>query len=80
MTWDGKLRAPNYDKLEWTDREKYMSLLIKACNLKSGYHVCDVGTGTGKVAEELAKYCNIITGIDNSDEMLEIAKKKRNKV
>lgn len=79
MTWDGKLRAPNYDKLEWTDREKYMSLLIKACNLKSDYHVCDVGTGTGKVAEELAKYCHRVTGIDTSDEMLEIAKKKRNK-
>ncbi len=79
MTWDGKLRAPNYDKLEWTDREKYMSLLIKACNLKSGYHVCDVGTGTGKVAEELAKYCNRVTGIDTSNEMLEIAQKKRNK-
>lgn len=79
MTWDGKLRAPNYDKLEWTDREKYMSLLLKACNLKSDYHVCDVGTGTGKVAEELGKYCSKVTGIDSSDEMLEIAKEKRNK-
>lgn len=79
MTWDGKLRAPNYDKLDWTDREKYMSLLIKACNLKSSYHVCDVGTGTGKVAEELAKYCFEVTGIDTSEEMLEIARKKRNK-
>jgi len=79
MTWDGKLRAPNYDNLEWTNREEYNSLLIKACNLKSNYHVCDVGTGTGKVAEELAKYCKKVTGIDSSDEMLEIAKKKRNK-
>lgn len=79
MTWDGKLRAPNYDKLEWTDREKYLSLLIKSCNLKSKYHVCDVGTGTGKVAEELAKYCFKVTGIDTSGEMLDIARKKRNK-
>ena len=79
MTWDGKLRAPNYDKLEWTNREEYNSLLIKACNLKSKYHVCDVGTGTGKVAEELAKYCEKVTGIDASDEMLEIARTKRNK-
>ncbi len=79
MTWDGKLRAPNYDKLEWTDREKYMGLLLKVCNLKSNYHVCDVGTGTGKVAEELAKYCAKVTGLDSSDEMLEIAQKKRNK-
>ena len=79
MTWDVKLRAPNYDKLEWTDREKYMSLLIKSCNLKSNYHVCDVGTGTGKVAYELAKYCSKVTGIDFSDEMLEIAMEKRKK-
>ena len=68
MTWDGKLRAPNYDKLEWTNREEYNSLLVKACNLKSKYHVCDVGTGTGKVAEELAKYCRKVTGVDSSEE------------
>jgi len=24
MTWDGKLRASNYDKLEWANREKYL--------------------------------------------------------
>jgi len=80
MTWDGKLRAPNYDKLEWTNREEYNSLLVKACNLKSKYHVCDIGTGTGKVAEELAKYCRKVTGVDSSEEMLEIARKKRNKI
>ena len=79
MSWDGKLRAPNYDELEWTNREEYNSLLIKACNLKSNYHVCDVGTGTGKVAEELAKYCAKVIGIDTSDEMLKIARAKRNK-
>ncbi len=79
MTWDGKLRAQNYDKLEWTNREEYNSLLIKACNLKSNYHVCDVGTGTGKVAEELAKYCAKVTALDQSQEMLEIAIAKRNK-
>ena len=65
MTWDGRLRAPTYDKLEWTNREEYNSLLLKACKLKSKYHVCDVGTGTGKVAEELAKYCKKVTGIDS---------------
>ena len=54
-------------------------MLISACNLKSNFHVCDIGTGTGKVAEELAKYCTKVTGIDSSNEMLEIAKTKRNK-
>jgi len=79
MVWDGKLRAPSYDNLEWTNRAEYNSLLIRACNLKSSFHVCDIGTGTGKVAEELAKYCLKVTGIDYSKEMLEIAQTKRNK-
>ena len=36
MTWDGKLRAPNYDKLEWTNREEHNNLPIKACSYTNG--------------------------------------------
>lgn len=75
--FEGKKRAENYDKLEWTEREEYIRKLIEACNLKSNYVSCDIGTGTGIIAHELANYCGNICGIDISDEMLKIASEKR---
>ena len=54
-----------------------MEKFLKMCDLKSYYQVCDVGTGTGVVAQELSKYCSIVYAIDSSPEMLQIAKRKR---
>ena len=76
--FEGKKRAENYDKLEWTDKEEYIRKLIVACDLKSNFNVCDIGTGTGIIAYELSHYCNTVNAIDNSNDMLNIAKTKRN--
>ena len=74
--WD--IRAEKYDNLDWTNREGYISKIMGMCNLKSQHIACDIGTGTGIMALELAKYCKEVVGIDISDSMLNIAKKNRN--
>lgn len=75
IEWE--IRAQNYDKLEWTNRDKYMETLLKICNLKSNFYVCDIGTGTGIIAHALSQYCKKVEAIDMSEEMLQIAKTKR---
>ena len=51
----------------------------KICDLKSDYHACDIGTGTGIIAQTLAQYCKNVDAIDYSKAMLNIAKNKRRK-
>ena len=68
-------RAKVYDKLNWTTKKQYLSKIIMMCGLKSNYYVCDIGTGTGVVANEISKYCLKVDAIDSSMEMLDIAGK-----
>jgi len=75
--FEWEIRAEKYDNLEWTNRDKYMEMLLKTCDLKSTFRVCDIGTGTGIIAYALAQYCDLVYGIDNSEAMLNIAKLKR---
>lgn len=74
--WDN--RASKYDNLEWTNRDKYMETFLKVCDLKSNFHACDIGTGTGIIAYALGQYCKNVDAIDYSQAMLNIAKDKRN--
>jgi len=74
--WKGRSKV--YDMLGWTRRKEYISKILQACNLKSYYDACDVGTGTGVVAYALSKYCKSVHGIDISSDMLEQAKKHHN--
>jgi len=73
--WD--TRASKYDNLEWTNRDQYMETFLKMCDLKSNFHACDIGTGTGIIASVLANYCKKVDAVDYSKAMLDIAKKKR---
>lgn len=73
--WD--IRASKYDNLEWTNRDQYMEKFLKICDLKSNFHACDIGTGTGIIASVLSNYCKKVDAIDYSKAMLNIAKKKR---
>lgn len=75
--FDGKKRAGKYDELSWVKEKRYIDKIIAICNLRPNEVVCDVGTGTGIVAYEVAKKCKTLVAIDNSDEMLKIAKKYR---
>lgn len=73
--WD--IRAEKYDNLEWTNRDQYMEKFLKISDLKSDFLACDIGTGTGIIAQTLAHYCKKVDAIDYSKSMLNIAKKKR---
>lgn len=73
--WD--IRAEKYDNLEWTNRDQYMEKFLKICDLKSDFQACDIGTGTGIIAQTLAHYCKKVDAIDYSKAMLNIAKNKR---
>jgi ubiquinone/menaquinone biosynthesis C-methylase UbiE len=75
--FEWNLRASKYDNLEWTNRDQYMETFLKMCDLKSNFHACDIGTGTGIIASVLANYCRRVDAIDYSKAMLSIAKKKR---
>ena len=77
MTWDGKQRSSNYDNLHWVNDSEAMSILIGCCDLKSWHTVCDLGTGTGIVAYNIAPYCHEVIAIDPSIEMLNIAQGTR---
>ena len=75
--WDENQRTKGYDNLAWVKEEDYMKHIIRMCDLKKGMKVCDVGTGTGIVAEYLSKSGAHVDAIDNSRVMLEMAKKNR---
>ncbi len=75
--YEWKIRAKTYDNIEWTKRDEYMEMFLKAAALKSNHNVCDIGTGTGIIAHALAQYCHSVRAIDISEDMLSIAKTKR---
>lgn len=84
-----KTTIETYDKIakEWTKRwgslehiqliEKYLSMFMENLN---GNRILDVGCGAGRDAVFFASKGYDITSIDLSDEMLNIAKKRTNKV
>jgi len=75
--WDEKKRTANYDNLTWVKDQDYLKHIVKMCDLKKGMKVCDVGTGTGVVAEALSHSGAHVDAIDNSKVMLEMAKRNR---
>lgn len=76
LTDEWKKRSKLYDQLEWTNRNEYMEKFLKMCDLNSNYYLCDVGTGTGTIAREVAEYVKKVEAVDLSSDMLEIAKQK----
>lgn len=51
-------------------------LLLSALIPLAGQHVIDVGTGTGRAAIALARAGAIVTGVDASNEMLDVARRR----
>ena len=58
---------------EWAD---YLKSLLNEYGVKDGL-VLDLGCGTGSITELLAKAGYDMIGVDNSEDMLEIAMDKR---
>jgi len=67
--------APFYDLIA-TPITKVRKQVVDFAGVKAGAKVLDVGTGTGKQAVAFARQGYDVTGIDISDDMLRIARKK----
>ena len=69
--------ATIYDKLmEDVDYQAWTEYLIKLMNLPKGSTIVELGCGTGNIAIPLAKRGYKVIGVDNSPDMLTVAKDK----
>jgi ubiquinone/menaquinone biosynthesis C-methylase UbiE len=68
-----------YNNLRWTGNNQLLERIRDTCNLQKDHIVCDVGTGTGIVANYISNYCSRVDGIDISSDMLKIAKEKNDR-
>lgn len=61
-----------------TVQQKWAKELIDKLNLTGNESLLDIGCGDGKVTAEIASYLKVgnVVGIDNSDEMISLAKNK----
>jgi len=64
------------DNVPYADWANYLQDLLIERGIEEGL-VLDLGCGTGSMAEELAKRGYDMIGVDNAEEMLEIAMEKR---
>lgn len=71
MKWDTNLYDQKHDFVS-----KYGEELIELLNPKKGEEILDIGCGTGDLAELIRQKGAVVTGIDNSVEMIEVAKRK----
>ncbi|MDJ0625758.1 MAG: methyltransferase domain-containing protein [Candidatus Caenarcaniphilales bacterium] len=58
----------------------YGKELVDLLNPQKGESILDLGCGTGELSREIAKSGAIITGLDNSESMLEKAKSKNGNI
>ena len=73
-----KKRANKYNFLDWLNKDNLSKEIIKEVNPKKYQIIIDLGTGTGKFAELIAKQAGLVFGIDFSTEMLKYCKKRFN--
>ena len=71
MKWDTNLYDQKHDFVS-----KYGEEVIGLLNPKNGEEILDLGCGTGDLAELIRQKGARVTGIDNSKEMIEVAKHK----
>ena len=69
--YDSLMRSVNYDA--WA---AYIVSLLAEKNVRPGDSILDCACGTGELSVRLSKRGFLVTGIDRSEEMLEIAQKK----
>ena len=66
------------DNVPYREWAQYIRKLLEREEIDRGL-VLDLGCGTGSMTEELASYGYDMIGVDNSEEMLEIAMNKKEK-
>ena len=74
-----KVRAENYNELEWAREDRYLKNFVEAGRFTRKDVVLDVGTGTGIVAHAIAPLVEEVIGLDKSQDMMEHSNWKDNK-
>lgn len=69
--WNAKLYDDKHDFVSFFGGD-----LISYLNPQKNENILDVGCGTGDLAQDISKSGAIVTGIDASQSMIEVAKKK----
>ena len=64
------------DNVPYEEWGEYIHSLLKDCGIEDGI-LLDLGCGTGTMTEKLADYGYDMIGVDNSEDMLELAMEKR---
>lgn len=75
--WDDRADM-GYAKLEWVNSGNLLDEFLKFMRPKKKDIAIDLGTGTGKIAEELSKTIQKVYGVDYSQKMLDLAPKMKN--
>ncbi len=66
-----KQRSRKYNELQWVNNRSYLDLIKKVGDFGPDDFALDVGTGTGKIVQEISPLVGEIVGIDISKDMLE---------
>ena len=70
MTDYWKLRAENYNKIDWVKDTEMLNKLISFCDLNEKHFVLDLGCGTGIVSNLIVDKVLEVMAIDKSKDML----------
>lgn len=63
-------RSADYGKLEWVNKQDFLSKMIHFGEPQAFMKALDIGSGPGVVAAALAPFVEHVTGIDISEEMI----------
>jgi choline kinase/ubiquinone/menaquinone biosynthesis C-methylase UbiE len=67
-------RSAGYQQLDWASRRGYLEQMVDCGQFQKHHTVLDVGTGTGRVALEMAPRVGKVIGVDISPDMLKQAR------
>ena len=73
MKWQNRVKS--YEKLNWVKDKELLDAILKTCNATDISNICDIGTGTGIVANHIAPFCKQVDAIDKNKAMM---KKRKN--
>jgi choline kinase/ubiquinone/menaquinone biosynthesis C-methylase UbiE len=69
-------RSSGYERLDWASRRGYLEQMVDCGLFEADHCVLDVGTGTGRVAFEVAPKVRQVLGVDISPDMLKQAQQR----
>ncbi len=65
-----KIRATNYDKLNWVRDEEYINEIVRLADMRATHLALDVGTGSGTIAKAIRPSVRHVVAMDISEAMM----------